>query len=117
MKPFNLEAAKNGAKVVTRNGETVRLLCFDLVGEQYNICGLRMTAGVETPEIWTEKGEYIENDSATSGTDLVMYPAKKTGWINIYRNDVSEIYDDEQEAKAGSAEHLVIDTIEIEWEE
>lgn len=32
-KPFNLEAAKNGAAVVTRKGFPVRIICFDKKGE------------------------------------------------------------------------------------
>ncbi len=31
-KPFDLEAAKNGAPVVTRDGQPVRIICFDKQG-------------------------------------------------------------------------------------
>ena len=29
LKPFDLEAAKAGAKVITRDGRPVRIICFD----------------------------------------------------------------------------------------
>lgn len=38
MKPFNLEAAKAGKPVVTRDGRPVRILCFDARGDE-PICG------------------------------------------------------------------------------
>ena len=34
MKPFDLEKAKAGAKVVTRDGTRARMVCFDLKGRQ-----------------------------------------------------------------------------------
>ena len=36
-KPFNVEAAKNGAKVETRDGDSVRILCYDRKSNNLNI--------------------------------------------------------------------------------
>lgn len=33
MKPFNLELAKQGHPVITRNGKKARIICFDRKGE------------------------------------------------------------------------------------
>ena len=40
LKPFDLEAAKNGAKVVTRDGHAVRIICYDRKNEEYPIVAL-----------------------------------------------------------------------------
>ena len=34
MKPFDLEAAKTGAPVETRNGKPARIVCFDAAGPE-----------------------------------------------------------------------------------
>lgn len=58
MKPFNLEKAKAGAPVFTRDGRDVRLLCFDRKSV-YPICGLvDCTDGGEAYETWTSNGMY-----------------------------------------------------------
>ena len=116
MKPFNLEAAKNGAKVVTRGGNSVRLFCFDYKNDDFPIAGAIDDGDGEETETWCKDG-FCYSSNSVSHCDLFMAPTKKSGWINIYRNDVSEIYDNEKEAKEGSAEEFVIDTLFIEWEE
>lgn len=48
MKSFDLEAAKQGAAVCTREGMKARIVCFDRVDLEYPILGLRKNkAGVE----------------------------------------------------------------------
>lgn len=48
MKNFDLEAAKRGAAVCTREGMKARIVCFDRVDLEYPILGLRKNkAGVE----------------------------------------------------------------------
>ena len=39
-KPFNVEAAKNGAKVETKDGYSVRILCYDRIKTDYPIVAL-----------------------------------------------------------------------------
>jgi len=39
-KPFDAEAAKKGAKVETRNGIPVRIICYNREGGQYPILAL-----------------------------------------------------------------------------
>lgn len=41
MKPFDLRAAKAGAPVCTRDGEEVRIICFDRICTIFPIIGLR----------------------------------------------------------------------------
>lgn len=71
MKPFNLEAALKGAKVVTRSGlEVTQVVKFDVP--------LRMcVAGVIGENVfwWTEKG--TSSGGRFADLDLMMYEPKK----------------------------------------
>lgn len=64
--PFNIEKAQAGAKVVTRDGRTVRIVAYDL-DSRYPICAIiRAQNGSEYPEVYLKSGRYdedeIEND-------------------------------------------------------
>ena len=120
-KPFDLEAAKAGKPVCTRNGRKVRILCYDLKGEEYPI-----VAAVETPNHMAESiSAYDKNGRFDHGkennNDLMMLPQKKEGWVNIYKdidNDICGIYSTKEEALKGkSVGDYYVATIKIEWEE
>lgn len=51
MKPFDLESAKKGAKVCTRDGCEARILCFDSGGVGYNEVPMPIIA-----EVFLERG-------------------------------------------------------------
>lgn len=64
--PFDIEEAQAGAKVVTRDGRTVRIVAYDL-DSRYPICAIiRAQNGSEYPEVYLKSGRYdedeIEND-------------------------------------------------------
>lgn len=64
--PFDIEKAQAGAKVVTRDGRTVRIVAYDL-DSRYPICAIiRAQNGSEYPEVYLKSGRYdedgIEND-------------------------------------------------------
>ena len=61
MKEFNLKLAKNGAKVCTKDGKSVRLLAFDRENAAFPIVGL-----IENRRVccYTINGKYyIDKDS------------------------------------------------------
>ena len=61
MKPFNLEEAKAGAKICTRDGRPVRIICYDRIDEAYPIVAL-ITNDFDEPEDiedYTIDGYYI----------------------------------------------------------
>ena len=125
MKPFNLEEAKAGKPVCTRDGRPVRILCFDLKNNTFPIAATIETAHSEEVFIFTLDGKY--NTNRDSYLDLFMAVEKKTGWINIYKDKnynrcSSIIYSDEEMAKnfkgnTISNSYSYIDTIQITWEE
>lgn len=120
MKPFNLELAKVGHPVCTRDGRDVRVLCFDRMDPQYPIIALVKGNVFEELKSYTPDG-YLTNGT-TCDLDLVMKPEKKEGWINIYeRDDINStsmtVYKSRKEAFKSRARDGYVDTIKIEWEE
>lgn len=120
-KPFDLEAAKSGKPVCTRNGQEVRIICFDAKLKNYSIVALVKEKGStqEYLHTYTNEGRiYYKNP--THSLDLVMPLKKKTGWVNIFVNGeytVSNIYTTEQSAKVNAIIGKAVDTIQIEWYE
>jgi hypothetical protein len=128
LKPFDLEAAKAGKPVCTRDGRKVRIISFDrkflFKGVSYPIIALvEDTAKEETIYGYNEKGKaLIENDTPYKD-GLMMLPQKKEGWINIYTSyDGIEtgisVYETKEIAKKGVVNSVsYLGTIKIEWEE
>lgn len=117
MKPFNLEAAKAGKPVCTRDGRKARIICFDAKRKDgKNIMALipsKEYPGFEDLVAYPNNGNYHgghENDG-----DLMMLPEKKEGWIIIHKE---AIYDKETAEKiARETTANVIRIQKIEWEE
>lgn len=120
LKEFNLEAAKAGKPVCTRDGRKARIICFDrkllFKGISYPIIALvEDTAKEETVYGYNEKGKVMIEDDATYKDDLMMLPQKKEGWIIIHKE---AIYDKETAEKiARETTANVIRIQKIEWEE
>ena len=117
MKPFNLEEAKQGKPVCTRDGQPVRILCFDYKDNDYSIVGLISYGEYESVATFTEEGKMYRHNFS-SDNDLFMAPVKHEGWINIYPDNCtsSQIYPTEEEAKHWANDEA-ISTIKIEWED
>ena len=123
--PFNLEEAKAGRPVCTRNGQEVRIICFDAKLENYSIIALVKEKGSTQEYLHTYTNEcriYYKNP--THSLDLVMPLKKKTGWINIYHVDGEDtvsgikcIYTTEKDARTNAIISEAVDTIQIEWYE
>ena len=125
MKPFNLEEAKAGKPVVTRDGRDVRILAFDYKTETnfYPLIGLvTLSNGTEKLEIWTNEGRSWCSDGKAD-FDLFIKTEKKQGWVNLYRDAFGSIsadvvYRNEVTAKSLSKVGVeAITTIKVEWEE
>lgn len=118
MKKFNLEAAKAGAPVVTRDGRQARIICFDRKETKYAIIALIEAAhsSGEFIESFTSDGHY--GHSSFDHLDLFMKPTKKEGWVVIYPNGKVgvSIHETREDAEyfAGS---MMLGITKIEWEE
>ena len=120
MKQFNLEEyLKNPSmKVVTMNGDSVRIICTDRLGE-FPIIGLVRTDNIEKVMSYTNSGHACREKPLEC--DLIFAPERKEGWVNVYRQDnrqlCGNIYNTESEANLHSRSSGYITTIKIEWEE
>ena len=69
MKPFNLEAALRGEKVVTRDGREVTQLKLFECDSDYPLAGV--VIGSNCVRVWTKEGNNLPR--TTSSTDLFMH--------------------------------------------
>lgn len=112
LKPFDLEAAKAGKPVCTRDGRKARIICFDTINKgNYPIIALLEDKGCDAIFYYNKDGKC----NAGTELDLMMLPEKKEGWIIIHKE---AIYDKETAEKiARETTANVIRIQKIEWEE
>lgn len=120
LKPFDLEAAKAGKPVCTRDGRKARIICWDKKGNYPIVALIQDNENSEHIEYYTENGIF-SNGGNEKNRDLMMFTRKKEGWLNIYKDfedTVCCVYPTEKEAlEDGETEKDYITTIKIEWEE
>ena len=120
MKEFNLEEYLKdpSRKVVTINGDSVRIICTDRLGE-FPIIGLVRTDNIEQVTSYMNSGRAYRD--VPSEHDLFFAPEKKEGWVNVYRQDnlqlCGNVYNTESEANLHSRSLGYLATVKIEWEE
>ena len=113
LKPFDIQKAREGKPVCTRDGRKARIICFDLKNDEYPIVAAVENDSSETLFSYTTNGEIA--DGIESDKDLMMLLEKKEGWVNVYKDSV---YDTKDEALIGRSESRgYIDTIKINWSE
>lgn len=112
LKEFNLEAAKAGKPVCTRDGRKARIICFDLNNKNFPIVAIINCDSEENVYQYDIDGICDEHDN---NLNLMMFPEKKEGWIIIHKE---AIYDKETAEKiARETTANVIRIQKIEWEE
>lgn len=122
MKPFDLEAAKAGKPVCTRDGRKARIICFDAKCIKPIVALIQGSDNSEQIEYYTENGVF-SNGGTGKNRDLMIFLEKKEGWVNIYGEEKERycsnvIYSSKEEALNISKqlkEHIT--TIKIEWKE
>lgn len=130
LREFNLEAAKAGKPVCTRDGRKVRIICFDKKGCKRIVALVQADNELEVLFDYYSDGREFHSD--TTDNDLMMLPEKKEGWVNIYNADTTFYYVDgrvfetkdeavqeakEEVKKEQREKNEYIDTIRLEWEE
>ena len=71
LEPFNLEKAKQGAKLVTDNGNPARIICWDCKYEDYALVALVLINGKEVPKMFMENGISYMSDSFQDKLQIV----------------------------------------------
>ena len=125
LKPFDIQKAREGKPVSTRDGHKARIICFDYNGEtgDYPIVALvhynKGNKCYERVLKYTSDGMFNKYGDCQHDDDLMMLPEKKEGWINLYKWS-TPIYKSEEEAKAcvGSEKmNEYIASVKVQWEE
>ena len=104
--------------ITTRDGRAVRILCTDW--NYYGGCpvlGLvSVNFGIEVLESWTIEGK--RQRSHTENGDLINPPAKRRGWIHIYKVDgVFITSSDIMDIQERSNDPRCVATVQLpEWE-
>jgi hypothetical protein len=123
LKEFNLEAAKAGKPVCTRDGRKARIICFDLNNKNFPIVAIINCDTEENAYQYDIDGVCDEHDN---NLNLMMSHEKKEGYVNIYTNprvgdrySSNTIFPSKEEAIQGITKSLgnYINTTKIEWEE
>jgi hypothetical protein len=83
MKPFDIELARKGAKVQTIEGEPVKILTLNAIGD-YPIIAL--VGKEEQLHRFTLKG--YSQDKCANFIDLVMVPEVCTVYFNVYHDSL-----------------------------
>ena len=132
MKPFDIELARQGKPVVTREGKPARIICFDkkiAQGDFTLVTLVSISQTVESLYSHTSKGRFVDNET-NSAYDLFMASEKREGWVNIYSNspyielppsEINRIMGfriyKTKELALRNASPTAVTTIKIEWEE
>lgn len=117
-KPFDLEAAKTGKPVCTRDGRKARIICFDAKCNK-PIVALIYDCNKETVLQYLENGRFFVDQ--IDKYDLMMFPQKKEGWVNLCKNNYGDtlavgVFPNREEA-VSNCPPSYLGTIKIEWEE
>ena len=128
LKEFDLEAAKAGKPVCTRDGRKAIFLTT-LSNKNFPVVAIVSCGQEENVYQYDINGVCDEHDD---NLDLMMLPERKEGWINIYNADTTFYYADgrvfetkdeavqeakEEVEKEQREKNEYIDTIRVEWEE
>ena len=113
IKPFNLEAARSGKPVCTRDGRKARIICFDRKfyhdGYNYPIVAMVNDNDNELVHAYMQDGLLIGNKETE--LDLMMLPEKKEGWVNVYKE---RIYSTKEEAIEATYDGVTyVDTVKV----
>lgn len=128
MKEFDLEKAKAGHPVCTRDGHEARIICFDRKNDS-PIVALVEDSGIESTFCYDNMGRYSD-DGKECSYDLFMESVKQEKWINIWKSLSGDIvsdgyfYSSKSEAKLRAKNRmndsnlfLYHKTVKVEWDE
>lgn len=83
MRPFNIDNAKDGDAIVTRDGHRVRILAFDVKGERPIAAAIECADGkYESIYLYRSNGCF-HDDGEKSDIDLFMAGKKHTLYYNL----------------------------------
>ena len=99
MKPFDLEAAKAGAPIVTRDGRPAKFIAHAAEAHPNQRLLVLIDGTVCTR---FESGKHPYPLAHVSDNDLFMVPVKRTVWANVYGYGGATWYNTEKDADDGA---------------
>lgn len=119
LKPFDLQKAKQGKPVCTRDGRKARIICFDFQSIENTpiVATVQVTDKQEVISHYYEDGRQFVD--GISELDLMMLPEKKEGWVNVYKGGLldTKSYPTKKEAFDKACPEGYVDTVKVCWEE
>ena len=91
--PFDIEKAKNGAKVVTRDGLPVKIVDYPIKNEDCPILGLVLSDGKEFPLLFTETGNHYNNSESCYDLSIEEEVEEDDSDYDPYKATVESIAD------------------------
>lgn len=120
MKAFDIDKAKEGHPIVTRDGRKARILAFDVQG-YYPLCVAITIPNRNREQVGLYGLDGVAIPGRVTPSDLGLVSQKQRAWINIWQVPSYNTYRyPTKEAALEAAEWNIselVDTIEIEWEE
>lgn len=107
-KPFDLEAAKAGKPVCTRDGRKARIISCSLRNKNFPIAAI-VEDEEENVYQFEANGVCDEHDE---NLDLMMLPEKRSGWINVKKD--AGLFKSREEAERNCTEDYVPVMVEFE---
>ena len=125
LKPFDLEKAKAGKPVCTRDGRKARIVCFDRESKQTPIVALVEYHNRHDGECVTSYSVNGFYNDEPGDNDLMMLPEKHEGWVNIVKEPLGDdrvalgrIFKSREDAVESAKNNgRYVTTAKIEWEE
>ena len=125
LKPFDIQKAREGKPVCTRDGRKARIICYDRQSDHgFPLVVLVENTGAEKDE---DVRCYRLNGTTTEPSyNLMMLPEKKEGWVNVFNHGNNAtyvgntIFPTEKLAKEAASRMngvRYIATVKIQWEE
>ena len=112
LKPFDIQKAREGKPVCTRDGKKARIICFDRKGDMPIIALITINeSGQEDPAPYDNEGRFSKDES-TKDLDLMMLPEKRSGWINV--NKDAGLFKSREEAERNCTKDYIPVRVEFE---
>ena len=121
LKPFDIQKAREGKPVCTRDGKKARIICFDRKDIKPIVALVTFMDGtsvIEKAFYYFEDGYHLSKNDKNN-YDLMILPEKKEGWVNVYKGGLldTKSYPTKKEAFDKACTEGYVDTVKIEWEE
>ena len=122
LKPFDIQKAREGKPVCTRDGRPARIICFDRKGYRKIVALVHNDYYEDEIITYTIEG-HRDCKSINTIYDLMMAPERHEGWVNVYQGgklDADYLYPSKDDAVENISQPMkdnYIDTIKLTWEE